>query len=85
MADEVGKGNFDISAVPVESSDEIGVVTKAFNKMVASIQEYIEKMRQSAETERILKEKELTPKIFWNLKYLYKECAFDWKNPGIRS
>ncbi len=59
MADEVGKGNFDISAVPVESSDEIGVVTKAFNKMVASIQEYIEKMRQSAETERILKEKEL--------------------------
>ena len=59
MANEVGKGNFEISAVPVESSDEIGVVTKAFNKMVASIQEYIEKMRQSAETERILKEKEL--------------------------
>ncbi len=59
MADEVGKGNFEISTLPVDSSDEIGVVTKAFNKMVVSIQDYIEKMRQSAETERILKEKEL--------------------------
>jgi sensor histidine kinase YesM len=59
MADEVAKGNFEISTVPAESSDEIGVVTKAFNKMVVSIQDYIEKIRQSAETERLLKEKEL--------------------------
>ena len=59
MANEVAKGNFEISTLPVRSSDEIGVVTKAFNKMVASIQDYIEKMRQSAETERMLKEKEL--------------------------
>ena len=59
MANEVAQGNFEISTLPVRSSDEIGVVTKAFNKMVASIQEYIEKMRQSAETERRLKEKEL--------------------------
>ncbi|MBO4824064.1 MAG: HAMP domain-containing protein, partial [Lachnospiraceae bacterium] len=58
-ADEVAKGNFEISTLPVNSSDEIGVVTKAFNKMVVSIQEYIEKMRESAETERQLKEKEL--------------------------
>ena len=59
MADEVAKGNFEIDTIPVNSSDEIGVVTKAFNKMVVSIQEYIEKMRESAETERLLKEKEL--------------------------
>ena len=59
MADEVTKGNFEISTLPVDSKDEIGVVTKAFNKMVVSIREYIEKMRQSAETERVLKEKEL--------------------------
>ena len=59
MADEVAKGNFQIETLPVYSSDEIGVVTKAFNKMVVSIQEYIEKMRESAETERLLKEKEL--------------------------
>ncbi|MCR5684172.1 MAG: sensor histidine kinase [Lachnospiraceae bacterium] len=59
MADEVARGNFEIPVLPVKSSDEIGVVTRAFNKMVASIQDYIEKMRQSAETERMLKEKEL--------------------------
>ena len=59
MADEVAKGNFEISTVPAESDDEIGVVTRAFNKMVASVQDYIEKIRQSAENERILKEKEL--------------------------
>ena len=59
MANEVAKGNFEISTLPVNSTDEIGIVTKAFNKMVASIQDYIEKMRQSAETERMLKEKEL--------------------------
>ena len=59
MADEVAKGNFEISTVPAESDDEIGVVTKAFNKMVVSIQDYIEKIRQGAENERILKEKEL--------------------------
>ena len=59
VADEVAKGNFQIASLPVEAEDEIGVVTKAFNKMVVSIQDYIEKMRKSAETERALKEKEL--------------------------
>ena len=52
-----GKGDFEISTLPVNSTDEIGIVTKAFNKMVVSIQDYIEKIRQSAETERELKEK----------------------------
>lgn len=59
MADEVGKGNFDIEPLPVESEDEIGVVTNAFNQMVVSIQQYIEQIRENAETEQKLKEKEL--------------------------
>ena len=59
MANRVAKGDFEVSTVPVNSTDEIGIVTKAFNKMVVSIQDYIEKMKQSAETERMLKEKEL--------------------------
>ena len=58
-ANRVAKGDFEISTLPVNSTDEIGIVTKAFNKMVISIQDYIEKIRQSAETERELKEKEL--------------------------
>ncbi len=58
-ANSVAKGDFGVSTLPVNSTDEIGIVTKAYNKMIISIQDYIEKIRQSAETERELKEKEL--------------------------
>ena len=58
-ADEVAKGNFDIELLEVQSRDEIGVVTGAFNQMVVSIRQYIEKIRESMEVERALKEKEL--------------------------
>lgn len=59
QADEVAKGNFDIELAESESEDEIGVVTRAFNQMVISIREYIERIRLSMEVERNLKEKEL--------------------------
>lgn len=58
-ADEVAKGNFDISLLEVQSQDEIGVVTGAFNQMIVSIREYIERIRHSLEVERLMKEKEL--------------------------
>lgn len=58
-ADEVAKGNFDIELLPVESEDEVGVVTGAFNQMVVSIGKYIERIRESMEAERALKEREL--------------------------
>lgn len=59
LADEVAKGNFDIELLEVQSQDEIGVVTGAFNQMVISIRRYIERIRESMEVERALKEKEL--------------------------
>lgn len=59
QADEVAKGNFDIELLEVHSQDEIGIVTSAFNQMVRSIRKYIERIRQSMEVERALKEKEL--------------------------
>ena len=59
QADEVAKGNFDIELSDGGSQDEIGVVTRAFNQMVVSIREYIEKIRLGMEVERKLKEKEL--------------------------
>lgn len=59
-AQTVATGNFEIEPIPVSAEDEIGVVTKTFNKMVVSIQEYIEQIKQSMENERALKEKELT-------------------------
>ncbi len=58
-ANRVSKGDFDIELLPVRSNDEVGVVTKAFNKMVISIREYIVKLTESMEIERRLKENEL--------------------------
>jgi len=58
-ADEVAKGNFDIETLEITSSDEIGVVTNAFNKMVVSIRQYIEQIKENMEHERQMQEKEL--------------------------
>ncbi len=58
-ADSVSKGNFDVVLPAVKNNDEVGVVTRAFNKMVASIKAYIAKLTESMETERRLKENEL--------------------------
>ena len=58
-ADEVARGNFKTGLLPVTSEDEIGIVTKAFNQMVISIRQYIERLRQSMEIQQSLKEKEL--------------------------
>ena len=43
-ANSVSKGDFDVSLPPVKNDDAIGVVTRAFNKMVASIKAYITKL-----------------------------------------
>ena len=58
-ADEIAKGNFDIELQEPESTDEVGIVTHAFNSMVVSIGKYIEQIRDNMEAERKLKEKEL--------------------------
>lgn len=58
-ADLVAEGQFAIELVKVESKDEIGVVTKAFNQMILSIQVYIEQIKRSMELESSMKEKAL--------------------------
>ncbi|MCM1125895.1 MAG: histidine kinase [Lachnospiraceae bacterium] len=58
-ADEVAKGNFEVELSDVQTQDEIGVVGRAFNQMVASIRDYIERIRHGMEAERAMKEKEL--------------------------
>ena len=55
----VSEGNLNIDMVPIESEDEIGIVTKAFNQMLENIRRYIERLRDNMETERQHKEKEL--------------------------
>lgn len=58
-ANGVAKGQFDTPLVQVETKDEIGVVTKAFNQMVLSIRKYIEQIKISMELESSMKEKAL--------------------------
>lgn len=58
-ANEISGGNFGLDLIPVESSDEVGIVTKAFNTMTVSIHEYIKKIKESMELESKMKEKEL--------------------------
>ncbi len=57
-ANRVANGELDIKRLEVESKDEIGVVTSAFNQMVVSIRENIDKLKESMESEQLLREKE---------------------------
>ena len=58
-ADEISKGNFDVEEVIVTSDDEIKIMAVAFNKMKASVHNYIEALHSKAEVESKLMEKEL--------------------------
>ena len=58
-ANSVSKGDFDVPLPQVRSSDEVGVVTMAFNKMVVSIKDYINQLTKSMEATRKLRENEL--------------------------
>ena len=56
---QMARGNLDVALLPVTTEDEVGVVSKAFNSMVVSIRDYIDRLRKSMETENTMKEKEL--------------------------
>lgn len=58
-ANEVSAGNIEVDLVEVESTDEVGIVTKAFNTMIVSIHQYITKTKESLELESKMKENEL--------------------------
>ena len=58
-ADEVSGGNLDAAIPPALYHDEVGIVINAFSKMLVSIREYIEKLKESMEKERDMQEKEL--------------------------
>ncbi len=59
IANEVASGRLDVELLKIKSDDEVGVVAKAFNKMILSIREYIEQIRVRMEMESAMKEKEL--------------------------
>ena len=55
-------GNFSIELKESDNNDEIDVVSKAFNKMTISINEYINQIKENMEYESRLKENELLMK-----------------------
>ena len=57
-ANEVAEGNFENPDLAIYSMDEVGVVTKAFNKMRVNIREYIIRLTRSMEAESQAKERE---------------------------
>ncbi len=58
-ANEVAAGNFDVAIEDTNTGDEIGIVTRTFQKMVESIPVYIQENKDSVERESRMKEKEL--------------------------
>jgi len=58
-AREVGDGNLDVQLVEMQDYNEIGVVNTAFNQMVLSLKDYMEKVRISVEAESALREKSI--------------------------
>jgi sensor histidine kinase YesM len=56
---EVAGGNFEVDLVHVDSSDEVEIVTKAFNTMIVNIHQYIIKTTESMELENRMIEKDL--------------------------
>ncbi len=55
----VGEGNFHVKMPDVDSEDELGMVTRAFNTMVESLGDYMQRTRESMEKEQKMMEREL--------------------------
>lgn len=58
-ANLVGQGNFSVKMPGTDSRDEVGIVTRAFNTMVESLEEYIIRTKESMEKEQQMMEREL--------------------------
>ncbi len=58
-SERIAREDFEVEFIEIDSHDEIGILTKAFNKMVISLKNYIANMKMQAETENKLREQEM--------------------------
>ena len=55
----VGEGNFHVKMPPTDANDEVGTMTRTFNTMVKSLEDYMHLTRENMEKEQQMKEREL--------------------------
>lgn len=58
-ADEISRGNFEVERINIDSNDEVSILAEAFNRMISSIKQYINEIKEKAELESRLKEQEM--------------------------
>ncbi len=87
----VGQGNFHVKVPVVRAGDELGIVTGTFNQMVDSLDRYVNKIKESAEKEQEMKERELLMENHLKeaqLKYLQSQInphfLFNSLNAGVQ-
>ncbi|SHJ94467.1 sensor histidine kinase [Tepidibacter formicigenes] len=51
-AKQVASGNFNIEKININSNDEVGILSKAFNKMVENIKNLLEEIKKKTELEK---------------------------------
>ena len=59
QAEQVGKGDFDVDFISVESKDEVGVLADTFNKMIDSLKAHVSQIKTRMAEESRLKETQL--------------------------
>ncbi len=87
----VGQGNFHVKVPSIRAGDELGIVTGTFNQMVDSLDQYVNKIKESAEKEQEMKERELLMENHLKearLKYLQSQInphfLFNSLNAGVQ-
>ncbi len=58
-AEEIAEGNFEVKDIELQTDDEFKLLAIAFNKMKASIRDYVNELNNRAETEAKLKDEQM--------------------------
>lgn len=67
-ANQLAAGNFYVEVGQIHTNDELGNINRAFDRMTVSIREYIETIKEQAQTESRLRQQEL------EMRELYKDA-----------